>query len=80
MEVPAKKFFRLYPGNEVRLRSAYFILCNEVIKDENGEVVELRCTYDKETKSGTGFTGRKVKGTLHWVSVDHAIDSEVRTI
>lgn len=68
MEVPVKKYFRLFPGNEVRLRGAYFITCNEVIKDDNGQVIELKCTYDPETKSGTGFTGRKVKGTIHWVS------------
>ncbi|MGL4283972.1 MAG: hypothetical protein ACRCSI_10315 [Eubacterium aggregans] len=68
MGVPVKKYFRLFPGNEVRLLGAYFITCNEVIKDENGQVIELKCTYDPETKSGTGFTGRKVKGTIHWVS------------
>ncbi|MEG1432900.1 glutamine--tRNA ligase/YqeY domain fusion protein [Eubacterium sp.] len=68
MEVPVKKYFRLFPGNEVRLRGAYFITCNEVIKDDDGRVIELKCTYDPETKSGTGFTGRKVKGTIHWVS------------
>lgn len=78
MEEPVKKFFRLFPGNEVRLRHAYFIKCNEVIKDEAGNVVELRCTYDPETKSGSGFTGRKVKGTLHWVAEADHIDAEVR--
>jgi glutaminyl-tRNA synthetase len=78
MEVPPKKFFRLYPGNEVRLRHAYFVKCNEVVKDDNGEVVELRCTYDPRTKSGSGFTERKVKGTLHWVSADYALDAQVR--
>lgn len=78
MENPPKKYFRLFPGNEVRLKYAYFIKCNEVIKDENGNVIELRCTYDPETKSGTGFTGRKVKGTLHWVSVKESIKAEVR--
>ena len=78
MEVPPKKFFRLFPGNEVRLRHAYFVKCNEVIKDDNGEVVELRCTYDPRTKSGSGFTERKVKGTLHWVSADYALDAQVR--
>jgi len=77
MEEPVKKFFRLFPGNEVRLRHAYFIKCNEVIKDENGNVVELHCTYDKETKSGSGFTGRKVKGTLHWVAEKDHVDAEV---
>ncbi len=78
MEEPVKKFFRLFPGNEVRLRHAYFIKCNEVIKDEAGNVIELRCTYDPETKSGSGFTGRKVKGTLHWVAEENHIDAEVR--
>lgn len=79
IEDPPKKFFRLYPGNEVRLKYAYFIKCEEVIKDEKtGEIIELRCSYDPETKSGTGFTGRKVKGTLHWVSAKHAVNAEVR--
>ncbi|PLT35970.1 glutamine--tRNA ligase/YqeY domain fusion protein [Bacillus sp. V5-8f] len=78
MENPPKKYFRLFPGNEVRLKHAYFIKCEEVIKDENGNVVELRCTYDPETKSGTGFTGRKVKGTLHWVEASNAVPAEVR--
>ncbi|MFZ5967212.1 MAG: glutamine--tRNA ligase/YqeY domain fusion protein [Bacillota bacterium] len=79
MENPPKKFFRLSPGQEVRLKHAYFIKCEEVVKDEKtGEVIELRCTYDPETKSGTGFTGRKVKGTLHWVSAEHAVEAEVR--
>lgn len=78
MEVPVKKYFRLFPGNEVRLKGAYFIKCNEVIKDENGKVVELHCTYDPETKSGSGFTGRKVKGTIHWVDVNSAIPAEFR--
>jgi glutaminyl-tRNA synthetase len=78
MEEPPKKYFRLFPGNEVRLKDAYFIKCNEVIKDDNGNVLELRCTYDPETKSGTGFTGRKVKGTIQWVSAKHAIPAEIR--
>jgi glutaminyl-tRNA synthetase len=78
MENPPSKYFRLFPGNEVRLKHAYFIRCNEVIKDENGNVVELRCTYDPETKSGTGFTGRKVKGTIHWVDAKHAVPAEFR--
>jgi glutaminyl-tRNA synthetase len=78
MENPPKKYFRLFPGNEVRLKHAYFIKCEEVIKDENGNVIELRCTYDPETKSGTGFTGRKVKGTIHWVDAKHAIPAEFR--
>lgn len=74
MEVPIKGFKRLSLGTEVRLKGAYFIKCHEVIKDEvTGEIVELRCTYDEKTKSGTGFTGRKVKGTIHWVSALHAL-------
>ncbi|MBT2691136.1 glutamine--tRNA ligase/YqeY domain fusion protein [Bacillus sp. ISL-47] len=78
MEDPPKKYFRLFPGNEVRLKHAYFIKCNDVIKDEEGNVVELHCTYDPETKSGTGFTGRKVKGTLHWVDAKSAIPADFR--
>jgi glutaminyl-tRNA synthetase len=78
MEEPPKKFFRLAPGREVRLRSAYYITCNEVIKDANGEVVELRATYDPETRGGDAPDGRKPKATLHWVSAQHAIDCEVR--
>lgn len=78
MENPPKKYHRLYPGNEVRLKHAYFIKCNDVIKDDEGNVVEIHCTYDKETKSGTGFTGRKVKGTLHWVDAKGAIPAEFR--
>lgn len=78
MENPPKKYFRLFPGNEVRLKHAYFIKCEDVIKDEDGNVVEIHCTYDPETKSGTGFTGRKVKGTLHWVDAKNAIPAEFR--
>jgi glutaminyl-tRNA synthetase len=79
MEDPPKKFFRLGPGREVRLKHAYFIKCERVIKDERtGEIVELRCTYDPATKSGAAHDGRQVKGTLHWVSAAHAIDAEVR--
>jgi glutaminyl-tRNA synthetase len=78
MEEPPKKYFRLFPGNEVRLKNAYFIKCEEVVKDPTGKVVELRCTYDPETKSGTGFTGRKVKGTIHWVEAAHAVPAEFR--
>jgi len=78
MENPPSKYHRLYPGNEVRLKHAYFIKCNEVIKDEQGNVVELRCTYDPETKSGSGFTGRKVKGTIHWVEASQAVPAEFR--
>lgn len=77
LEDAPKKFFRLSVGKEVRLKGAYFIMCNEVIKDENGNIIELRCTYDPETKSGSGFTGRKVKGTIHWVSAKHAVKSTV---
>lgn len=78
MENPPKKYFRLFPGNEVRLKHAYFIKCEEVIKDEAGNVIELHCTYDVETKSGSGFTGRKVKGTLHWVEATQAVSAEFR--
>ncbi len=78
MEDPPKKFFRLAPGREVRLRYAYFITCREVVKDEAGEIVELRCTYDPATRGGDAPDGRKVKATLHWVSAEHAIDAEVR--
>jgi len=78
MEDPPSKYHRLYPGNEVRLKHAYFIKCNDVIKDENGNVIELHCTYDPETKSGTGFTGRKVKGTIHWVEATNAVPAEFR--
>jgi len=78
MEEPPKKFFRLSPGTEVRLRYAYFITCDEVVKDEKGEVVELRCSYDPATRGGDAPDGRKVKGTLHWVSAKHAVDAEVR--
>ncbi len=78
-EDPPKKFFRLSPGNEVRLRYAYIIKCESVVKDEaTGEIKELHCTYDPETKSGSAQSGRKVKGTIHWVSAKHAIDAEVR--
>jgi len=78
MEDPPKKFFRLAPGREVRLRYAYFITCREVIKNDAGEAVELRCTYDPETRGGDSPDGRKVKGTLHWVSAAHAMAAEVR--
>lgn len=77
-EEPPKGFHRLYPGNEVRLRYAYYITCREVIKNEAGEVVELRCAYDPESKGGSSPDGRKVKGTLHWVSARHAVEAEVR--
>ncbi len=78
MEEAPRKFFRLKPGGEVRLRYAYIIRCDEVIKDDTGQVIELRCSYDPDTRSGTGSSGRKVKGTIHWVSVSHAIVAEVR--
>jgi len=78
MEDPPKKFFRLAPGREVRLRYAYYITCNEVVKNDDGEVVELRCTYDPATKGGDAPDGRKVKATLHWVSAADAVDAEVR--
>ncbi|MCH7911210.1 MAG: glutamine--tRNA ligase, partial [Candidatus Hydrogenedentes bacterium] len=79
MEDPPKKFFRLAPGREVRLRYAYFITCTEVVKDANtGEITELRCTYDPATRGGDSPDGRKVKATLHWVSAAHAIEAEVR--
>jgi len=78
MEDPPKKFFRLGPGREVRLRYAYFITCNEVNKNDAGEIIELHCSYDPETKGGNAPDGRKVKGTIHWVSVKHALQTEVR--
>lgn len=78
MEEPPKKYFRLFPGNEVRLMNAYFVTCTGCVKDEDGKVVEVHCTYDPETKCGTGFTGRKVKGTIHWVPAREAIKAEVR--
>ncbi|WP_296644535.1 glutamine--tRNA ligase/YqeY domain fusion protein [Romboutsia sp. 13368] len=78
MEEPVKKYFRLFPGNEVRLKGAYFVKCTDVIKDENGNVVEVHCTYDPETKSGSGFTGRKVKSTIHWVEANTAVPCEFR--
>jgi len=78
MEEAPRKFFRLKPGGEVRLRFGYIIQCDEVIKNDSGEVIELRCSYDPDTRSGTGSSDRKVKGTIHWVSCQHAIDAEVR--
>ena len=78
MEEPPKKYFRLFPGNEVRLMHAYFVKCESFVKDENGNVTEVHCTYDPETKAGSGFTGRKVKGTIHWVPVPYAQKAEVR--
>ena len=78
MEDPPKKFFRLAPGREVRLKHAYYVTCTDFVKDENGSISEIRCTYDPSTKGGWSDDGRKVRGTLHWVSVQHALDAEVR--
>ena len=78
LEHPPKKFFRLSPGNEVRFKFAYYITCNDVIKDDDGNIVELHCSYDKETKGGRSSDGRKVKGTIHWVSAKHCFPAEVR--
>ncbi len=78
MEDPPRKFFRLAPGREVRLRYAYFITCRAAVKNAAGEVTEVRCTYDPKTRGGDAPDGRKVKGTIHWVSAAHAIDAEVR--
>ena len=78
MEEPPKKYFRLYPGNEVRLMNAYFVTCTGCVKDEDGKVIEVHCTYDPETRSGSGFAGRKVKGTIHWVPAKESIQAEVR--
>jgi len=78
MEEPPKKYFRLFPGNEVRLMHAYFVKCESFVKDETGKVIEVHCTYDKETRAGSGFTGRKVKGTIHWVPAPYAVQAEVR--
>ena len=78
MEIPAKKYFRLFPGNEVRFKGAYFIKCNEVVKNEDGTIKELLCTYDPQTRSGSGFEGRKVKGTIHWVDAKTAVKIRVR--
>ena len=78
MEEPPKKYFRLFPGNEVRLMNAYFVKCVDYKKDENGNVTEIHCTYDPETRSGNGFTGRKVKGTIHWVAAPTAVKATVR--
>ncbi len=78
MEVPVKKYFRLFPGNEVRFKGAYFITCNEVVKNEDGSIKELLCTYDPQTRSGSGFEGRKVKGTIHWVDARTAVKIKIR--
>jgi len=78
MEEPAPKFFRLAPGREVRLRAAYFVTCQDIVKDATGRVVELRCTYDPETRGGDAPDGRRPKATLHWVSAAHAVPAEIR--
>ena len=78
MEEPPRKYFRLFQGNEVRLMNAYFVRCTGFVKNEQGEVTEVHCTYDPETRSGSGFTGRKVKGTIHWVAAKTAVQAEVR--
>lgn len=78
MEEPPKKYFRLFPGNEVRLMHAYFVKCVGFEKDEEGNVTVVHCTYDPETKAGSGFSGRKVKGTIHWVPVHSAVKAETR--
>jgi glutaminyl-tRNA synthetase len=78
MEDPPKKFFRMGPGREVRLRYAYLVTCTDFVKDENGEITEIHCTYDPETRGGNAPDGRKVKGTIHWVSAEHAVDAELR--
>lgn len=78
MEVPPKKYFRLFPGNEVRLKNAYFVTCTDFVKDAEGNITEVHCTYDPETRSGSGFEGRKVKGTIHWVDAATAVDATVR--
>lgn len=78
MEEPPRKYFRMFPGNEVRLMNAYFVTCTGCVKDENGRIIEVHCTYDPKTKCGSGFTGRKVKGTIHWVPAKEAVKAEVR--
>jgi len=78
MENPPKKYFRLSPGNEVRLRYGYYVKCTHIVKDDNGEILEVHCTYDPETRGGYSPDGRKVKGTIHWVSAQHALDAEIR--
>jgi glutaminyl-tRNA synthetase len=78
MEDPPKKFFRLGPGREVRLKHAYYVTCTDVVKDDSGQITEIRCTYDPQSRGGWTDDGRKVRGTLHWVSAAHAIEAEVR--
>jgi glutaminyl-tRNA synthetase len=78
MEEAPSKYYRLAPGKEVRLLGAYYVTCNDVVKDENGDIVEVRCTYDPETRGGQSPDGRKVKGTIHWLSAEHAVPAEAR--
>lgn len=78
MEEPPRKYFRMFPGNEVRLMHAYFVKCNSFVKDENGKVTEIHCTYDPESRGGNSPDGRKVKGTIHWVAAPTAVKAEVR--
>lgn len=78
MEEPPKKYFRMFPGNEVRLMNAYFVTCTGCVKDENGNIVEVHCTYDPASKGGNSPDGRKVKGTIHWVAAKTAMNAEVR--
>ena len=78
MEVPPRKYFRLFPGNEVRLMNAYFVKCESFVKDENGKITEIHCTYDPASKGGNSPDGRKVKGTIHWVAAPTAVKAEVR--
>ena len=78
MEEPPRKYFRMFPGNEVRLMHAYFVKCNSFVKDENGKVTEIHCTYDPESRGGNSLDGRKVKGTIHWVAAPTAVKAEVR--
>jgi glutaminyl-tRNA synthetase len=78
MENPTKKYFRLSPGAEVRLRYAYLVKCEDIVKNSKGEIIELKCSYDPESKGGNSPDGRKVKGTIHWVSVEHALEAEIR--
>ena len=78
MEEPPKKYFRMFPGNEVRLMNAYFVTCNSFVKDENGKVTEIHCTYDPASRGGNSPDGRKVKGTIQWVSAEKNVKAEVR--
>jgi glutaminyl-tRNA synthetase len=78
MEEPPKKYFRMFPGNEVRLMNAYFVRCESFIKDDDGRVTEIHCTYDPASRGGNSPDGRKVKGTIHWVDAQHAVPAEIR--